>query len=477
MQYKWVALSVTTVGALMAGVDARIVLVGLPSIAKQLGANVDQIIWVSQAYLLASTIGLLFIGRTADVVGRVRIYNYGFLVFTIGSALATFSFTGLELIAARIVQGIGASMILSNSAAIITDAVPRNELGKFLGINSIAYRIGSMAGLTLSGVILAITSWRALFYINIPIGIFGTVWAYKRLKDISGKIEKREMDWIGFVLFTAGLSLVLLSITLLSYGLSGYLWGFTLLAVGSGLLIQFVLLELKDRKIAPLLDPSLFKIKQFAGGSIAQLINAIASSGIVIMASFYLQVVMGYTPLETGLQFLALDLTVLVVAPLSGRLSDRFGSRKFAIIGLAICSVGFFMFVFINSIKTIPILLIALVTFGLGEGLWIPPNISSVMGSVPANRRGIASAFRITLSNIGDTLSFGFAILLMTLAIPFKTLSLLVLGNTTQVQTFAAKQEFIIGFQIVAVVLAIINGLAIFPASFAKRKAISEIVT
>src|SRR5579872_3740217 len=170
MQYKWVALTVTTVGTLMAGIDTRIVIVGLPTVAQQLGANVEEVIWVSQAYLLASTIGLLLIGRVTDVVGRVKIYNIGFIIFTIGSALASVSFSPYELIGSRMVQGVGSAMLITNSAAILTDAAPRNELGTILGINQIAFRVGSIAGLTLSGIIISLASWRALFYINIPIG-------------------------------------------------------------------------------------------------------------------------------------------------------------------------------------------------------------------------------------------------------------------------------------------------------------------
>ena len=218
----------------------RIVLVGLPTIAQQLHAGVADVIWVSQAYLFASTLGLLLIGRTTDFVGRVKIYNYGFVIFTIGSGLAALSFTSLELIGSRMVQGVGEAMIITNAAAILTDATPRNELGKILGMNSVAFRLGTITGLTLSGVILSITDWRALFYINIPIGIFGTVWAHYRLKEISTRDTHRAMDWVGFVSFSGGLGLILLALTYLSFGLSGLGLGFGMLAAGVGLMLFFV---------------------------------------------------------------------------------------------------------------------------------------------------------------------------------------------------------------------------------------------
>jgi EmrB/QacA subfamily drug resistance transporter len=457
----------------MAGVDARIVLVGLPTIATELHAGVADVIWVSQAYLFASTLGLLLIGRTTDLVGRVKIYNYGFIVFTIGSGLAALSFTSLELIASRMVQGAGAAMIITNAAAILTDATPRNELGKILGMNSVAFRFGSITGLTLSGVILSVADWRALFYINIPIGIFGTVWAHYRLKEISTKDSYQGMDWIGFVSFAAGLGLLLLALTYLSFGLAGYLPGFALLASGVGLLLFFIWYEFRGKLAThPLLDMNLFKIREFAGGTLAMMFNAIAWSGILVMVSFYLQVILGYSPLQTGFSLLALESTFIFVAPTAGRLSDRYGSRAFCVAGLSISSAAFFLFAFINATSGITIVLAALALLGLGTGMWVSPNISSIMGSVPANRRGIASGFRITLSNVGDTISFGLAILLMTLVIPYKVLNNLVDSYSIPGAALIGKGEFIHGFQLVAIVLASINTLAIYPATFAKKKGV-----
>lgn len=202
MQYKWTALTVTTVGTLMAGLDSRILVIGLPTIAKQLHASAEETVWFSQSFLLSSTVALLLIGRFSDLYGKVRIYNIGFIIFTFGSALSSISFDPQELIAFRAVQGIGAAILLANSTAIVTDSSPAKELGMMIGINQTALRSGAMAGLTLSGVILSITDWRGLFYVNIPIGIFGTVWAYLRLREISKNPEARKIDWIGFLLFS-----------------------------------------------------------------------------------------------------------------------------------------------------------------------------------------------------------------------------------------------------------------------------------
>jgi len=459
----------------MAGVDARIVLVGLPTIAEQLHAGVADLIWITQAYLFAETIGLLLIGRTADLVGRVKIYNYGFIVFTAGSALAALSFNSFELIVSRMVQGLGSSMMITNAAAILTDATPRNELGKFLGLNSIAFRAGSVTGLTLSGVILAITDWRALFYINIPIGVFGTLWAHYRLKEAAVKDSYRGMDWIGFLVFSSGLGLVLLAITYLSFGLSGYSFGLPMLAFGIVLLVFFVYYELRGRmSTRPLLDMKLFKIREFAGGSTAMLINSISWTGIMIMVSFYLQVILSESPLKTGLSLLALDSTLIISAPLSGRLSDRYGSRAFVITGLAISSSAFFIFgLFVNASTGITTILFGLALLGVGTGMWFSPNTASIMGSVPANRRGIASGFRMTMGNVGDTLSFGIAILIMTLVIPYSALNTLIDSYSIPGTVLLGRSEFIHGFQLVALILASVNAIAIIPGSFAKKRSVA----
>jgi EmrB/QacA subfamily drug resistance transporter len=447
----------------MAGVDTRIVIVGLPTIARQLNTNLESIIWVTQAYLLASTIGLLLIGRTTDVVGRVKIYNLGFAIFTIGSAFSAISFTAGELIAARAVQGVGSAMLITNSAAILTDSTPRDELGTMLGINQIAFRVGSVMGLTLSGVILAVAGdWRALFYINIPIGIFGTVWAHLRLREIGTRDLIRKMDWPGFGLFSAGLTAIMISITFLSYGLSDTRIGAALLIVGSILLVLFALSETRTK--SPLLDISLFKIRQFAAGNLAQMMNALAWSGAILLTSFYLQVVLGESPLVTGLSLLPLDGAFVIAGPLSGRLSDKYGSRLLSTIGLAVSSAGFFILASIT--QTTPYITLALVFafLGVGNGMFVSPNIAGIMGSVPANRRGIASGFRTTTFNIGLTASYGIAVLLLSLSVPYSILTRLVAGTTTNLPPTAGVQ-FLNGFKIAVLVLAVLNSIGIVPSA------------
>jgi EmrB/QacA subfamily drug resistance transporter len=462
MQYKWIALSVTIVGTLMAGIDTRIIIVGLPTVARELGADVESIIWVSQSYLLASTVGLLLIGRITDVVGRVKIYNVGFAVFTVGSFLASISQSAAQLICSRMVQGTGAAMLITNSAAILTDATPSNELGTILGINQIAFRVGSVAGLTLSGVIIAMWGWRALFYLNIPIGIFGTLWAHLRLKEISTKDVQKKMDWLGFAVFTSGLTLVLLAITLLSYGIAEALPGFVMLVVGAALLLFFIRIEIESD--APLLDLRLFKIREFAAGNIAQLLNALSWFGIVLMLSFYMQIVFDFSALQTGVCLLPLEVAFVLFGPISGKLSDKYGTRLFSTLGLSISSAGFFWLTQVSISSSYLEIAIPLILLGVGNGMFVAPNISSIMSSVPSHRRGVASGFRTTMFNIGGTASAGLAILLITTGIPYAEFSGLLRSMNPSALGRVPEQEFINGFRIAAFVFAVINTGAIIPS-------------
>ncbi|MHB8566350.1 MAG: MFS transporter [Nitrososphaerales archaeon] len=471
MQYKWVALSVTTVGTLMSGIDVKMVVIGLPTIARQLGADAEAVIWVYQAYVFASTIGLLLVGRMSDLFGRVKMYNLGFVIFTIGSALGSISLTAPELIAARIVQGTGASLILANSAAILTDAAPSNELGFILGTNQIAFRAGSIFGLTLAGIIITIADWRALFYINIPIGIFGAIWAYKMLKETADRDTARKIDWLGFVTFTAGLTLILLSVTYLSYNES-LIFECLLMAVAGAVLFG-IFAKLESRTESPLLDLKLLSIKEFAGGSLARMLNALAWEGTIVILVFYLQTVEHESPLTAGLALVPIEVSYLIVGPISGRLSDRYSPRLFVSIGLVVSSAGFFLLSFPESMSSFWIFMLVSLLMGVGNGLFVSPNLSAVMGSVPQNRRGIASGFQRTLFNIGLTAGPGVAVLLITLGIPYGTFSAFIQGTAPNVAL--ATSQFINGTKIAVIVLATINAIALVPSLLGSKRTV-EIV-
>ncbi|MDG6998912.1 MAG: MFS transporter [Nitrososphaerota archaeon] len=467
MKYKWTALTVTTVGTLMAGIDSRIVVIGLPAIAQQLHASAEDVVWITQAYVLAGAIFLLFVGRLTDIFGRVKLYNIGFVVFTVGSALAAISPSSSYLIAFRIVQGVGSGILATNAAAIVTDASPRNELGLMLGLNNTAVRVGAMAGLTLSGLILTLVDWRGLFYVNIPIGIFGTVWAHRRLKEISTKDESKQMDWTGAFLFAGGLTLVLLAITYLSYGIASYDEGFAFLA--AGLIFILIFIRVESRLEHPVLDLRLFRITLFSAGNIAQILNVMAWSGVLLLIAFYLEIGLGYSPLLAGITVLPLEVSFLVMALVAGRLSDKYGTRLLATLGIAINTLSFLAIAFFSETTSTTQIVAALFGIGIGNGMFAAPNARAIMGSVPPERRGVASAFRQTMNNVGWTVSYGLVILFMTFGIPYTTLSQLLQGSTTQL-TLLAKTEFFNGFHIAVLGLTAIDAVAIIPSALRGPK-------
>ena len=473
MQYKWTALTVTAVGTFMSGLDARILVIGLPTVAQQLHASAEEVIWIGQAYLLAGTVGLLLVGRIADQFGRVKMYNLGFVIFTIGSILSALAQDSFQLIGFRVIQGVGFALIITNSYAIVVDASPKSELGTMLGINQTAIRMGNVAGLTLSGIILSIVDWRGLFYVNIPIGIFGTIWAYKRLKEISVLDPIKKMDWAGFVLFSVGLTSALLGITYLSYGAGSAGFGFALLLSGFAFIAAFARVESKIPY--PLLDLKLFKIRSFAMGGIAQLLNSIVLNAAIVLLAFYFQIGLGYSPLQAGLAVLPLDATYLAFSLWGGKLSDKYSPQILATVGLVIGTAGLIAMVAFGANTEYTILAIVIAVIGAGNGIFNPTNTRSIISSVPTNRIGIASGFRQTMFNVGMTSSYGIAILFLTFGIPYTLLSPLVQGLVPAVSLVSARIEFLDGFRIALILLAIINAAAIAP-SLMRGKTTSAVV-
>ena len=386
MKYQWVVLSVTTVGIFMAGLDTRIVLIGLPTIAESLQADLETVLWVTQGYQIAITIGLLFLGRFSDMFGRVKIYSLGFAIFTVGSGLCVFAQTGEQLIIFRVIQGMGGAMLIANSAALITDATPTQELGFALGVNQIAFTLGAVLGLTVGGVLIGTTGWRAIFTLNIPIGIFGTLWAHLRLQEISQREKHSTFDYPGLFLFTTSLTSLLLAISLVTMASISQIEAAILYSIS---LLTFALfLYLEPRRAEPLLDMRLFKIRLFSAGNLSQLLYSLGFGSLSLIIILYFQVIRGFDALTAGLLFLPLDVAFVSIGPLSGKLSDRYGTRGLATLGMAIGTIAYIALASLLTITT-PIIQIeiVLVVVGLALGLFSSPNISSVMGSVPPQRR------------------------------------------------------------------------------------------
>jgi EmrB/QacA subfamily drug resistance transporter len=470
LNYKWTVLTVTTIGVLMAGIDSRILIVGLPQVAAALHADAEQAIWLTQAYTLGSTIVLLLVGRVSDIFGRVKIYIVGFALFTLGSALISFSSGPAEVIAFRVLQGVGSGILNTNSVAMIVDATPINELGFSLGLNMSSFRFGAMAGLTLSGVLLAIFDWRALFWVNVPVGIFGTLWAWKRLKEV-GKTERNEpFDVIGLITFTVTLTSFLLALTFQAYGLAEVNTVYLLMLVCVVSLAAFVGYE---RRIEhPILDLRLLGIREFTGGVTAQLLNAAAWGAVLLLLSLYLQIVLGLSAFDAGIRLIPFEIVGLVVGLTSGRLSDKYGPLPFTTGGLAITSLSLFLFSTVGIDTPYPYVLAYTLVFGIGTGLFGSPNMSSLMGAVPPERRGIASAFRSIMFSIGFTLSLNLAILLMATVIPYGLLSQIITEQVAGL-TDANKLLFLNAMKTTYLWLAGINTLAIVPSVLRGKRVVN----
>ena len=457
MDYKWVALSVTTVGMFMASLDMSIVVVGLPTILQSLHASIVHGIWIITGYNLMMTILAVILGRLADLYGRVKLYNLGFALFTVGSLLCALSRTGDQLIIFRFLQGFGAALLSVNSVAIITDAFPKGELGQGLGINIMAANLGNITGYTLSGVMITYFGWRSIFLLNVPIGIFGTIWGYLRLKEISVKTVGGKFDYAGSILYCIGLATILLALTI-----GDPLSVRNIAILGSGLVFFVAVIFVELRQKYPTLDLTLFKIRVFAAGNIAGFLNGIAFCSGPFLRSLYLQLILGYSALKTGVLLIPMEIVVFFVSPISGRLTDRYGSRVLSSIGLALNASALIWFSTLNQNSSYGAVLISLLLFGFGAALFSTPNVSSVMGSVPAEKRGVANGIRLTLNSTANVLSVPFSLLLMTLVMPYAKLSQIV--GSTQLNNSNEIPIFLKAINHACLILGIVILFAIIPS-------------
>ena len=437
----------------MATIDASIVIIAMPAIFRGIGlnpltpGNITYLLWMILGYLLVQSVCVVTLGRLGDMFGRVKIYNLGFVVFTLASiALSLDPLTGsggaMWLIGWRFVQAFGGAMLMANSAAILTDAFPANKRGMALGINQIAGISGQFVGLLLGGLLAAV-DWRLVFWVNVPIGLFGTVWAYKSLREIA-TTRRARINWVGNIMFVMGLGALLVAIT---YGIQpygGHATGWTNPWIIGGLiggvvmLIAFCVFETKIAE--PMFQMSLFKIRAFAAGNAASLLGSIARGGLQFMLVIWLAGIWlplhGYdfavTPLWAGIYMLPLTAGFLIAGPISGTLSDRYGPRLFATSGLllaALCFVGLMLLPVDFSYWVFALLIFG---NGIGSGLFASPNTSAIMSAVPARHRGSASGMRSTFQNSGMALSIGIFFSLMIAGLASTLPKTLTAGLTAQ---------------------------------------------
>lgn len=457
MEYKWIVLTVTTIGIFMSSLDGSIIVVGLPTVLGDLNATLIHGVWIITIYRLMITVLLVSFGRVADMFGRVRLYTLGFVVFTIGSALCGLSLNGDQLIVFRLIQGLGAALLFVNSAAIVTDAFPPSELGLGMGVNLMAINAGNIIGYTISGVMIGLFGWRSLFLINIPIGIFGSFWSYRSLREIHKGQRQEKFDYLGSALYSLALLLILIAIT------TGSLISLTnllLLATGGAVLLIFVVIEIKQRY--PAIDLKLFKIKLFTAGNISSLLNAISFVSLPFILTLYFQLVKLYDPFTAGLLLIPMEVTVVLLGPISGKLSDKYGARGLSSIGLALNSLSLLWFSTINEESPYSTIAAGLCLAGIGTGLFRSPNASSIMGSIPPERRGVANGVRATILNTGMLLSIPLSLTLMTLGMPYERLSQLASG--AQLISTGELARFMNAIRYAFLSLSIINATAIIPS-------------
>lgn len=439
--YKWIALSNTTLGILMGFINGSSLLIALPVIFRGINleplqsSNFDYLLWVLMGYPLVQAVLVVTLGRIGDMFGRVRMYNLGFVIFTVGSILLSITWStgaggAIELIVFRVVQAVGGALLMANSVAILTDAFPANQRGFALGINMVAGIAGTFIGLILGGV-LAEVHWRWVFLFNVPIGVVGTVWSYVALREI-GIHKAARIDWIGNLTFAAGLAMLLVGVI---YGInpsatSSMSWTtpFVLGMLIGGVVGLALFAAIERRVKEPMFRLSLFRIRAFTAGNMAGFLSAVGRGGLEFMLVIWLQGIWlplhGYdfeiTPLWAGIYMIPLSVGFLIAGPISGRLSDRYGARLFATGGMVLTAVSFGLLMVLPVNFAYPGFALILFFMGIASGLFVAPNTASIMNSVPAESRGAASGMRASFYNVGFPISIGVFFSLMIVGLNTK---------------------------------------------------------
>jgi MFS family permease len=433
-RYKWIALSNATLAVLLATLDASITIIAMPDIFRGIQldplvpANSFYLLWMILGYLVVTSVLIVSLGRLGDMVGRVRIYNLGFVIYTVASLLLAIDWmTGREgatyLIVFRIVQGIGGACLLANAAAIITDAFPPNQRGMALGINNIVGVSGMFIGLVLGGI-LAPIDWRLVFLISVPVGLFGTVWAYLQLRELNSP-RREPIDWAGNLTFALGLVLLMVAVT---YGIrpaGGHPTGWgspkVLVLVGLSLLSLVAFAVFEHRSSHPMFRLSLFRIRAYSFGTLSTFLSAVARGGLMFMLIIWLQGIWlpqhGYdfteTPLWAGIYMGPLTVGMLCAGPLSGYLSDRFGARPFATAGMLLTALGFALLAMLPTDFSYALFGPILLLIGAAMGLFASPNRAAIMNSLPKQHRGVGGAMNQTFQNSAQVMSIGIFFTLM----------------------------------------------------------------
>ena len=427
--YKWIALSNTTLGVLMASLNSSIILISLPAIFRGIAINplapgeVGYLLWVLLGYMVVTAVFLVTFGRISDMYGRVRLYNAGFAVFTVGSILLFLSpghgnTAAAELVAFRLVQGIGGAFLFANSAAILTDAFPPAERGLAMGINQIAFTGGSLIGLLVGGL-LSVFWWRGIFLVSVPVGVVGTIWAYYMLRETATIRRNQRLDYLGNVTFALGLTALLLGVTygIMPYGHATMGWTspFVLISFAAALVLLALFAWIETRVPDPMFRLSLFRIRMFSAGNLSSFLGSLGRGGLQFMLIIWLQgiwlplhgVSFVRTPLMAGIDMIPLMIGFLVMGPVSGALSDRFGATAFATAGMVITALAFWLLTRLPANFHYGPFALVIGVMGIGMGMFSAPNMSAIMNALPPEHRGSGSGMRATFQNAASMLSMG----------------------------------------------------------------------
>ncbi|TCS84432.1 MFS transporter [Tepidibacillus fermentans] len=455
-------LSAVAIGTFMGPLDSSVVNIALPEISQYFHASLGTVEWVVMSYLLVISSLLLTYGRLGDMYGHKKIYTLGFVIFTLGSLLNALSPNILSLIFFRAVQAIGAGMMMSMGPAIITDIAPPNERGKFMGVTAVSVSVALATGPVLGGFLTTHFGWPSIFYINLPIGIIGYIWA-NRVIPQSKRKDRQQFDILGALILFLALISILFS---LSYTEK---WGWkdpiilSLLALGLVFLFTFVLIEKRVKD--PMVDLSIFQNRLFSIGNLSSLLSFIAQFSVILLMPFYLQQLRGYEPSQAGLLFIPMPLTTLIVAPISGIISDRIDARYISSLGMGITAFGLWQLSQLNANSSHFTIVIAMITIGLGSGMFQTPNNSAIMGSVPKTRLGIASSMLATMRNLGMVLGVAISGAIFTGRLQALSYSLAqkgLRGEELKVESFigAMHLAFLVtaGLAVIAVFTSLIRG-------------------
>jgi len=425
--YKWWALSCTSLGMLLATINSGTLIIALPDLERSLHTSLLELVWVILAYMIASTVLVLTAGRLSDLFGRKRAYAGGFLVFALASLGAGFSSGGTELILWRIVQGIGGSFLFANAAALVTDAFPRRQLGLAMGTNTMVAAVGLVLGPVLGGALVTI-SWHWVFWFNVPLALLGTLWAGLVLRELATPDTARGLDLPGTVCFVLGLTGLVYGVS--RGGLSGWTGALTVvpLLVAAVLLPLWVWIERRGR--APMLDLSIFQNRLFAAATAAAFINGLSRFALMFVFVFYFQGAQGDDPITAGIKLAPMAIGMLIASPLAGIWADRRGSRTLAALGMLVSAAALAGMTTLQVHSPYWQSTLWLFVVGVGSGMFNSPNTAAMMGTVPAQRRGIAAGARMMLQNTGAVISIAMVLAIITAAVPKQTLFKIFSGLT-----------------------------------------------